>query len=303
MSVSVGVAPRRRARGASRRAAAQPDDAPAVAHRERRRRSTSAACSCSPTSRKRRSRRAPAPSCRAARCGSPASVTLRRAPPRAGDRRVLRALSADALRRRALRSRRRLVDEGFDARGAHRRHRQPEPRRAQDRRDAARLLRGARPISRATASRARRRISRAHACLTYEYAPQRNVWHVPRPRGARAQRARSRVPCTRTTGSFLEALAVAGIGIAYEPDFIVGPDVRAGRLVPILRDVRAAGRRHPRRVPEPAPPVGEGARVHRFPRATVHRRRMGARRAGERGEGEIQAMMVDSPCLLRRESA
>ena len=32
------------------------------------------------------------------------------------------------------------------------------------------------------------------------------------------------------------ALATAGRGIGYEPDFIVGPDVRAGRLVPILRE-------------------------------------------------------------------
>ena len=36
------------------------------------------------------------------------------------------------------------------------------------------------------------------------------------------------------SGRFLEALAVEGSGIAYEPDFIAGPDIRAGRLVPIL---------------------------------------------------------------------
>jgi DNA-binding transcriptional LysR family regulator len=29
-------------------------------------------------------------------------------------------------------------------------------------------------------------------------------------------------------------MAVAGVGIAFEPDFIVGPDVRAGRLVQLL---------------------------------------------------------------------
>ena len=42
-------------------------------------------------------------------------------------------------------------------------------------------------------------------------------------------------PVHANNGRFLEALAVEGVGIAYEPDFIVGPDVRAGRLVPILR--------------------------------------------------------------------
>jgi DNA-binding transcriptional LysR family regulator len=41
-------------------------------------------------------------------------------------------------------------------------------------------------------------------------------------------------PAHANSGSFLEALAVAGLGIIFEPDFIVGPEVRAGRLVPIL---------------------------------------------------------------------
>ena len=32
-------------------------------------------------------------------------------------------------------------------------------------------------------------------------------------------------------GAMLAALAVAGVGVTLEPDFIVAPDVRAGRLV------------------------------------------------------------------------
>ena len=43
-------------------------------------------------------------------------------------------------------------------------------------------------------------------------------------------------PVHANNGRFNEALAAAGMGIAREPDFIVGPDVRAGRLMPILRD-------------------------------------------------------------------
>ena len=35
-------------------------------------------------------------------------------------------------------------------------------------------------------------------------------------------------------GQILCALAVAGVGITLEPDFIVAPDVRAGRLVTLL---------------------------------------------------------------------
>jgi DNA-binding transcriptional LysR family regulator len=36
-------------------------------------------------------------------------------------------------------------------------------------------------------------------------------------------------------GRFNVALAAEGLGIAREPDFIVGPDVKSGRLKPILR--------------------------------------------------------------------
>jgi len=72
-----------------------------------------------------------------------------------------------------------------------------------------------------------------HACLTYEYAPQRSTWAF-RDREGRERSVRVAGPIHANSGRFLEALAVAGAGIAYEPDFIVGPDVRAGRLLRIL---------------------------------------------------------------------
>jgi DNA-binding transcriptional LysR family regulator len=37
-------------------------------------------------------------------------------------------------------------------------------------------------------------------------------------------------------GDILAEAAARGAGIAFEPAFIVGPDVRAGRLVPLLQD-------------------------------------------------------------------
>ena len=37
-------------------------------------------------------------------------------------------------------------------------------------------------------------------------------------------------------GDLLAEAAVRGAGIVFEPTFIVGPDVRAGRLVPLLQD-------------------------------------------------------------------
>ena len=72
-----------------------------------------------------------------------------------------------------------------------------------------------------------------HLCLTYEYAPQRNVWPFLDRKG-QEQLIRIAGPVHANNGRFLEALAVAGVGIACEPDFIVGPDVRAGRLAVLL---------------------------------------------------------------------
>jgi len=92
-----------------------------------------------------------------------------------------------------------------------------------------------------------------HICLSYEYAPQRNVWAFRSWRGSghgddgtegQAEQAvpiavRISGPVLANSGSFLTALAVAGVGIAYEPDFIVGPDLRAGRIKPLLLNFQA----------------------------------------------------------------
>jgi DNA-binding transcriptional LysR family regulator len=75
----------------------------------------------------------------------------------------------------------------------------------------------------------------AHTCLTYEYAAARDVW-VFHDRQDREHKVRIGGPIHANSGRFLEALAVAGAGITCEPDFIVGPDVRRGALVPLLRD-------------------------------------------------------------------
>jgi len=73
-----------------------------------------------------------------------------------------------------------------------------------------------------------------HECLTYEYASQRNTW-LFRERDGSTREVKVSGAVHANSGRFLAALAVEGRGIAYEPDFIVGPDVRAGRLIPILR--------------------------------------------------------------------
>jgi len=75
----------------------------------------------------------------------------------------------------------------------------------------------------------------AHACLTYEYSSLRNVWPF-RDRAGAERNVRVVGPVHANNGRFLEALAVEGAGIVYEPDFIVGPDVLAGKLTTILRE-------------------------------------------------------------------
>jgi DNA-binding transcriptional LysR family regulator len=74
----------------------------------------------------------------------------------------------------------------------------------------------------------------AHACLSYEYARERNTWRF-RDAGGRDHEVRIAGPAHANNGQMLCALAVAGMGINLEPDFIVAPEVRAGRLLPLLR--------------------------------------------------------------------
>jgi len=77
-----------------------------------------------------------------------------------------------------------------------------------------------------------------HPCLTYEYMPARHVWPF-RGKDGREHAVRVAGPLHSNNGDLLAAAAVAGVGIAYEPEFILGPDLKAGRLVPILTSYTA----------------------------------------------------------------
>ena len=79
----------------------------------------------------------------------------------------------------------------------------------------------------------------SHVCLTYEYSPQKNLWPFQDASGA-DRSVRVDGPVHANSGRFLVELAVAGVAITIEPDFIVGPEVRAGRLVPLLQAFEAA---------------------------------------------------------------
>jgi DNA-binding transcriptional LysR family regulator len=74
-----------------------------------------------------------------------------------------------------------------------------------------------------------------HNCFTYEYVTPRNLW--------RFQDASGRERAVRVTGNLhsnngdlLAEAAARGAGVVFEPAFIVGPEVRAGRLVPLLQE-------------------------------------------------------------------
>ena len=74
-----------------------------------------------------------------------------------------------------------------------------------------------------------------HDCLTYEFSPSRFQWHFHAGTGEEHV-VRVGGPLHSNNGRMLVALAAADAGIACEPDFIVAPEIDAGRLVPILTD-------------------------------------------------------------------
>ena len=74
-----------------------------------------------------------------------------------------------------------------------------------------------------------------HNCFTYEYVTPKNVWRFRDPAGGeRAVRVSGNLHSNN--GDLLAEAAARGAGIVFEPAFIVGPEVRAGRLVPLLQD-------------------------------------------------------------------
>jgi DNA-binding transcriptional LysR family regulator len=73
-----------------------------------------------------------------------------------------------------------------------------------------------------------------HNCLTYEYA-QRDTWTFRDPSG-REHTVRVSGSLNSNNGDLLAEAAALGAGIVCEPTFIVGAEIRAGRLVPILQE-------------------------------------------------------------------
>lgn len=73
---------------------------------------------------------------------------------------------------------------------------------------------------------------RQHECLLYKYLPEPATWHFDGPGGAQAVKVSGRL--ITNNGDSLRDAALAGHGVARLPSFIVGPDIAARRLVPLL---------------------------------------------------------------------
>ncbi len=73
-----------------------------------------------------------------------------------------------------------------------------------------------------------------HDCLLYANQQQPGEWRVLGPRGPQAVRVDG--PLVANNGDLLCGAALAGMGIARLPTFIVGPHLRRGRLEALLPD-------------------------------------------------------------------
>ena len=73
-----------------------------------------------------------------------------------------------------------------------------------------------------------------HSCLHYGHLPSGNRWKLVGPGGETQVVVKGRY-CSNN-GEVLCQAALAGLGIVFLPGFIVGPYLRAGRLVRVLPD-------------------------------------------------------------------
>ncbi|MFT3776508.1 MAG: LysR family transcriptional regulator [Minicystis sp.] len=76
-----------------------------------------------------------------------------------------------------------------------------------------------------------------HACIGYTYALTPDEWHLLDEQG---HDHAVKVSCVMHTnnGDTAQAAALAGRGIIWQPTFLIGDDLRAGRLVPLLPGYR-----------------------------------------------------------------
>lgn len=126
-----------------------------------------------------------------------------------------------------------MVEEGFDV--AIRITRQPAPNLIARKLADARILLCASPdyLARAGTPATPDALSQ-HACLAYSYWAGGDEWTLQGPGRETTVHIGG---CLRANnGDVLREAALAGMGIVLQPDFVVGEDIAAGRLVRVLPD-------------------------------------------------------------------
>jgi len=73
-----------------------------------------------------------------------------------------------------------------------------------------------------------------HRCLHYAYASTGNEWHFEKDGVTHLVRVNAALRANN--GDVLRTASLAGHGIILQPEFLVGDDIRAGRLVTLLAD-------------------------------------------------------------------
>lgn len=76
----------------------------------------------------------------------------------------------------------------------------------------------------------------SHNCLRYSLNRQPGEWRFERQGEARAVKVTGTL--TANNGDALREAAVGGLGVIYQPAFIIGADLNAGRLIPLLGEWR-----------------------------------------------------------------
>lgn len=71
-----------------------------------------------------------------------------------------------------------------------------------------------------------------HNCLIYAYLPAQNDWRFHGPGGTVTVRVNGNLKANN--GDVLREAALAGLGVCLAPTFLVGDDIRAGRLQAVL---------------------------------------------------------------------
>ena len=76
-----------------------------------------------------------------------------------------------------------------------------------------------------------------HSVISYSYLATRDEWFFEGPQGALSVKTH---PCMRTnSGETCRAAALAHQGIVLQPDFLIGEDLVAGRLVELMPEYRS----------------------------------------------------------------